>query len=163
MGLVVFNYVQSKDNPTDAPLLDFKQSVVLPTFTDNKKWTLHMVSALYYNDSKENFQTLEISFPELMTTQNMLIESVGVNGVAPPPPVLRYYADNAEQSGEEAKLQGRSTHSVFSSLTKYPNLNLGRHNLENFVLNIVVSAKRGNAHKLPVSLNGYCVILSYED
>lgn len=160
MGLVVFNYVQSKDNPTNSPLLEFKQSMVLPTFTDNKKWTLHMVSATYYDNAHENFQTLEVTFPELMTTQNMLLESVGVNGQSPPSKALRYYADSSEQSQEA---DGTGTESVFRSLVKQPNLNLGRHNLENYNLSVIVTARRGDSTKAPVSLNGYSIILSYED
>jgi hypothetical protein len=160
MGLVVFNYVQSKDNPTNAPLLEFKQSMVLPTFADNKKWTLHMVSAVYYDNAHENFQTLEITFPELMTTQNMLLESVGVNGQSAPSKTLRYYANSSEQSQES---DGTGTESVFRSLVKQPNLSLGRHNLEHFNLSVVVTARRGDSTKSPVSLNGYSIILSYED
>ena len=160
MGLVVFNYVQSKDNPTNAPLLQFKQSLVLPTFADNKKWTLHMVSATYYDNAHENFQTLEVFFPELMTSQNVLMSSVGINGQSRPAGALRYYSDSSEQSQES---DGTSTESVFRQLSKHPNLNLGRHNLENFILSVVVTARRGDSTKAPVSLNGYSIILSYDE
>jgi len=158
MPLVVFNY----DSATDGLMVDgeFRETLDLPRWAHDKKWTLHAVNAVYMNALTEDFRMLEVSFPEIMNTQEILFSNV-VSGEAidVPGDTFRFYA-NRYQLSENVTTRNPS---VFGVLSEYPNLVLGTHRLETSRITCVIRPRNGNVSSGSSEVNSVCIILSFEE
>lgn len=162
MPLIIFNYTAAVNGVMNVN--GHSQSVEIPRYAHDKRWKLVGVNAQYMNDAKEDFRVLEIDLPELLTTQNVLYATKSVGDVALPTNTLRFYVNTYELSEvDTTPTLPQREDSVFKSLSQYPDLDLGVHRLENTVLNLNVKAKIGNSASTLTNLEGYSIILEYEE
>ena len=158
MPLVVFNY----DSAKDGVMIDgeFSETLDLPRWAHDKKWTLHAINALYMNNNKEDFRMLEVSFPEIMNTQEILFSNVvSGEGIEPPRDTFRFYANRYQLSEDDLT----RVPSVFGVVSEYPNLVLGTHRLETSRITCVIRARGGNVSADATTINSVCIILSFEE
>lgn len=166
MPLVIFNYNAQFDG--DAPLDHYEQTLLLPRWAHDTKWTLAAVNAVYMHNDKEDFKHLDILFPELMTTQNVLYANNTVGNTQAPENGFRFYAkSNAMSHQAESNDIFPSglfrSRPVFGSVSEYPDWDLGTHRIEHESISIVVTAREGSVSTTtPCRLNSFSIILSYE-
>lgn len=158
MPLIIFNYLQEHDNPSNDVLNEFRQTIVLPRHSLDKRWRLHAVNAVYHSDDKENFQTFEFRIPELMNNEKILYATKGLD-VEAPKDTFRFYA----KQHQTQSFGGIREYSVHSICCEYPDLDLGFHDKSSGELNLYTSAKVGNGDRLHCTLNSYSIILEYEE
>ena len=166
MVLVVFNYNAALDG--DTKLDHYAQTLPLPRWAHDKRWTLVGVNAMYLHDDKEDFKHLDVEFPELMTTETVLYANKSMGNVSVPENGFRFYAkSNAMSHVAESNAQVSGglyrARPVFGCVSEYPNWDLGSHRLESETLSIVVSAREGNVSTTtPCRLNSFSIILSFD-
>lgn len=158
MPLVIFNYLEIKDNPNEQ-LDHFKKTIVLPRHALDKRWKLLAVNALYHDSRRENFQTLDVYIPELMSSEKVLYASEGI-GVEKAEQGLRFYVNHHQTS--QVNSVDRE-YSIVSYISDYPNLDLGFHDKSSGELNLICTARVGNGNREICYLSGYSIILEYEE
>lgn len=167
MPLVIFNYDQAVD-VVGAPVLDhFTQELEIPRWGHDRKWKLLAVNAAYMSNEKEDFRHLEVSFPELMTTKNVVYANTSVDNTETPENAFRFYVNTYPSHYDADNRPSNAVTALEDSVQKtvsvYPNYDLGTHRLENTKISCVVSAKAGNVLGGAVSLRSYSIILGYEE
>ena len=158
MPLVVFNYDSQLDGPLSGGA--FEEVLELPRWAHNKKWTLRSVNALYYDDAKEDFRGIELSFPEIMNTQNILFSNVASGNVVQSDKVFRFY-NKCYQLSEDVGNDYRRT-SVFGIVSEYPNLELGEHRLEKSQISCRVKPFGGRVGTT-TGVHSCTIILSFDE
>jgi hypothetical protein len=161
MPLVIFNYLQTEDNPTDDVLNNFKQTIELPRHALDKRWRLVAVNAVYHSNTKEDFQSFEFRIPELMSNEKVLYAVNGVN-IEDPEESFRFYVKHHQITALEPPAEGREF-SAHANVSEYPNLDLGLHDKTTGELNLFASAKEGKHNRKHCKLNSYSIILEYEE
>jgi hypothetical protein len=156
MTLVVFNY----DSERDGLLVDgvFEETLELPRHVHNKNWVLRSVNATL--SEIENFAGIEVSFPEIMNTQNILFSNVSLGNVAQPEKSFRFYKKSYQLSEDVVGVDREA--SCFSVVSEYPNLKLGEHRLENTRITCRIRSFGGRGGETS-KLNSSCIILSFEE
>lgn len=163
MPLVIFNYVTQLEG---GDLNKREISITLPEDARRRSWTLRAVNATYvFNAGNDtDFRHLELDFPELLSSENILHSSKSVGNVSEPSKSFRFYPiDYALNEDVRAGQVPTREHSVFKCVSEYPNWNFGEVDLDTNQLTMVVSARAGNVSVdtfLP--LQNISVILSYD-
>jgi hypothetical protein len=159
MPLVVFNYERSKDGIAVNGV--FEETLDLPRYAHDKKWNLRAINAVYdKSDNPLDFAGIEISFPEIMNTQNILFSNVAQDNVPIPENTFRFYKKTYQLS-EERSLDKRIA-CANGIVSEYPNLNLGVHRLENTKITCRVKSIGGRAGEFS-NLESFCIILSFDE
>ena len=168
MVLVIFNYNAFIDG--DAKLDHYTQTLQIPRGSHETQWSLVAVNAVYMHNDKEDFKHLDIQFPQLMTTQNVLYANKSMGNVNLPEEGFRFYAksnalshtseNNTQIPDPDSKSRQRP---VFGCVSEYPNWDLGSHRIEEESITVIVSAREGNVSSTDYCrLNSFSIILSYE-
>lgn len=174
MPLVIFNYYYA-DLAADVAALSGIESQVthtrtltLPREAMDASWTLVAVNANFNEDKTTDWQSLEVSLPELMTTETVLHSNVSVGTTPTPQDCFRFYGSLRQvseraTSGPTNEFLYRES-SSYQVVSEYPNWRLGSLKLETPQITCRVTPRQGNvadAHE-NIQLNGVSIILSYE-
>jgi len=149
MSLVVFNH----DVVLDAAVNDFEETLQVPTRARRAKWKLHAVNVLLYSTNRREMAYVDVSFPQLMNSENFVSVSEG----GAPARAFRFYTNHFQISGNNS----RREFSVCQVVSEYPNWDLGEHFLDNEKLTCIVRPMDGQ-HR-PVPTRGHSIILSFEE
>lgn len=164
MPLVIFNYNKRSDGLI-ADNGEFRFEQVLPYHTQDKKWTLRAVNALYYpkEETPGDFRFIEMKIPELMNRTSMLFRNVGV-GTDEPNDFFRFYTKHYELSQKDNEVPELfHEYSHFQCVSEYPNWDLGQHHLENDRLTFIIRTGFGNVLDTSKSIESLSIILSFEE
>jgi hypothetical protein len=123
---------------------------------------LRSVFGLYHDDLKEDFQVLEVSFPELMKSHNVLMVGKGVD-TSEPNECFRFYRNNTSLSAIVKSDFVNHENSCFGLVADHPNFSFGEVKLEEEQVSVVVSARLGSASKRVCKLNSFSIILEYDE
>lgn len=149
MSLVVFNH----DDVLDVDVNVFEETLQVPTRARRAKWKLHAVNVLLYSDFRREMAYVDVSFPQLMNSENFVSVSEG----GAPTKAFRFYTNHFQMGAKNAFRE----FSVCQVVSEYPNWDLGEHILDNEKLTCIVRAMDGQ-HR-PVVTRGHSIILSFEE
>jgi len=170
MPLVVFNYFYN-DLLADVNALSgieneitHKRILEVPRSAMNATWKLVAVNANFINDKTTDWISMDVTIPELMTSEHVLYSNVSVGDVSQPKNGFRFYTKLRQLSERKVTtLLFRET-SCYNVISDYPNWNLGETKLETTSLTCEITPHMGNLgddHET-IQLNGVSIILSYE-
>lgn len=167
MPLVIFNWYQNEISSfTNINANPLEQTLTLPDNARNVQWTLRAVNALYGNNNDNFFNEIEVDFPELMTSENVLYASKTIGNVETPPDTLRFYTKKSQlsQAGETLAPDFYRTQSTFNVVSEYPDWSFGRVNLEKSELTCRIRPRLLSlTEPSDVDMDSISIILSYEE
>lgn len=149
MSLVVFNH----DQELDANVNEFEETLHVPARGRRARWKLHAVNLLYYDDAKREMAYIDVSFPQLMNSENF----VSVSSGGAPTKTFRFYTNNYQMGGNNDVRQ----FSAMQVVSEYPNWDLGEHILDDDKVTCIVRVMDGQ-HR-PLNSRGHSIILSFEE
>lgn len=171
MPLVIFNYNRNTDGaiPDNG---EFRFVQELPSWAQDKKWTLRAVNALYYPDDNNpgDFRFVDIKIPELMNRDSVLYSGVGMGEdggvpVNPPQEFFRFFCKNYQLSQKSFDTPGELYHEypAFAAVSEYPDWDLGTHHLEQEHLTFIIKSGFGNVKDSAKTIESASIILSFEE
>lgn len=164
MPLVIFNYTVNEDGQIGSSPDSFTFKQILPQKAQDKRWTLRAVNVLVQQAGLfSDMKYVELHIPELMNRDSVLYSGVG-KGVQEPDQFFRFYIKNYQLSQNKDDANAKCDVSASSTVSEYPNWDLGTHHLEKDELTFIFRVGEGNLKRelLSSPLDGVNIILSYE-
>lgn len=158
MPLIIFKREAYASYVSSTPLTDaldeFRHRVYLPKSLIKKQWFLKSVNYLERSDTgRVNWVDIEI--PQLMPSEKTRF-ALKQEGTTPQPNRgLRFYPNRYSMDSYK-----QSDNPITTACISTPNINLGRHSVEEGYLEMIISAKEVGSQDR-VGLTSYELILEY--